>query len=102
MNPSSQGLTAGEQLNLRVSGLLEVEPLQFSINGYSEYLHVTIGNNPSTYCILSHGGGTLLAQCSFSHSRILRFDKWLQRILIVGYVKLQLIDLTERFFSTSS
>ena len=67
MNPSSQGLTAGEQLNLRVSGLLEVEPLQFSINGYSEYLHVTIGNNPSMFCILSHGGGVLLAQCSFSH-----------------------------------
>ena len=70
MNPSSQGLTAGEQLNLRVSGLLEVEPLQFSINGYSEYLHVTIGNNPSTYCILSHGGIQSMFNFTFYHVNI--------------------------------
>jgi len=49
---SCQGFTNAEQLDMRVAGLLEVEPLQFSINSYSEYIHVTHGSSPSE-CLLS-------------------------------------------------
>lgn len=56
-NPACQGLTASEQLDLRVTGLLEVEPLHYHINSYSEYINVTHGNNPSkSYCYINEGG----------------------------------------------
>jgi len=49
MDSNCQTVTLEEQLTARTAGLLEVEPLQFSINSYSEYINVTHGNNPSRW-----------------------------------------------------